>query len=143
MAGRKNTGKPRVWTRKRQDAVFPLICDRIAAGESLTKICKDPGMPTRQEFRTWLIERPDLKALELAAREDQADFYADQIVEIADRQRLTPEARRVMIDARKWTASKLKPKTYGDRMQVGGVPGNPIELGGKVVVELVRAPAAP
>jgi len=81
------------------------------------------------------------------AREEQADTLADEIIHIADEQ---PEIvvvtdkktgaiiehkldnafllwQRNRIDARKWTAMKLKPKKYGDRMQVGGDPENPLE----------------
>jgi hypothetical protein len=50
------------------------------------------------------------------AREDQADVYADEIVEMRDK--ATPEnahAIRVRIDARRWIAAKLKPRVYGDR----------------------------
>ncbi len=59
------------------------------------------------------------------AREEQADFYADEIITIADTE---PDAAiaRVRIDARKWTASKLRPKVYGDRVQHGGDSDNPL-----------------
>jgi hypothetical protein len=31
------------------------------------------------------------------------------------------------IDARKWTAMKLKPKKYGDKLQVAGSKDEPVE----------------
>ncbi len=59
------------------------------------------------------------------ARGEQADFYADEIITIADTE---PDAAiaRVRIDARKWAASKLRPKVYGDKVQHGGDPGQPL-----------------
>jgi hypothetical protein len=71
------------------------------------------------------------------AREDQADTNADEILQIADEKppQFTDDKGRVYldqtfiqwqknrIDARKWTASKLKPRKYGDRMAVEGVEG--------------------
>ena len=61
----------------------------------------------------------------IRAREKQADFYADEIITIADTE---PDAAiaRVRIDARKWTASKLRPKVYGDRVKHSGDPDNPL-----------------
>jgi hypothetical protein len=34
---------------------------------------------------------------------------------------------RLRIDTRKWLLSKLKPEKYGDKLQHGGDPGNPIQ----------------
>jgi hypothetical protein len=86
------------------------------------------------------------------AREDQADTLADEIIAIADEQ---PEIIAVVdkktgaliehkldgaflqwqknrIDARKWTAMKLKPKKYGDKLALGGDEGNPIKVEAEV-----------
>ena len=52
---------------------------------------------------------------------DAADTLADEIRSLAGdviEGRLDPNAGRVAIDALKWTASKLKPKEYGERRQV-------------------------
>ena len=45
---------------------------------------------------------------------------------------------KVMIDARKWTASKLKPKKYGDRIskEISGPDGGPVDM--KWTVEIVN-----
>ena len=59
------------------------------------------------------------------AREKQADFYADEIIGIADDESLDPNSRRIMIDARKWAASRLRPKVYGDKLVVGGADDLP------------------
>lgn len=53
------------------------------------------------------------------AREDQADYIAGEVLEIADTEP-DPNKARVRIDARKWAAGKLKPKVYGDRIQLDG-----------------------
>lgn len=51
----------------------------------------------------------------------QADFYADEIIEIADNSAVPYERARLQIDARKWLASKLKSKAYGDKIaHIGG-----------------------
>lgn len=93
-----------------------VICDRIAEGESLRKICTSAELPSRETVRKWLREDEGFAGQYARAREEQADYYADKIIEIADEAE-DPQKARVQIDARKWVASKLKPKVYGDRIQ--------------------------
>ena len=55
------------------------------------------------------------------AKEDSSDALADDIQDIGDKV-LTGEYEannaRVAIDAKKWIASKLKPKKYGDKLDM-------------------------
>jgi len=51
------------------------------------------------------------------ARERQADYYAEKILEVADTEEDVNRAR-LKVDSLKWIASKLKPKTWGDRQIV-------------------------
>ena len=46
----------------------------------------------------------------------QADHYADEIIEIVDTE-TDPVRARVRMDGRKWVASKLAPKKYGDKLE--------------------------
>lgn len=114
------------------------ICERLADGEALDRICEDtPGMPTATAVRLWALKDHDGFASEYArARELQAHKLAEEIRQIAD----TPvegvttttkadggveerrgdmiEHRRLQIDARKWYLSKVLPKVYGDKQQI-------------------------
>ncbi len=105
---------------------FNMVCERIAGGESLRSACKDKGLPDRDTINRWLNADNDgaLCGQYARAREEQADFYADEIVTIADTE---PDAAiaRVRIDARKWVASKLRPKRYGDKLALGGADDLP------------------
>ena len=56
------------------------------------------------------------------ARAVQADHYADEIIEIVDTE-TDPVRARVRMDGRKWVASKLAPRKYGDRIDHGGQLG--------------------
>ncbi len=111
---------------KNQKKQFNMVCERIAGGESLRTICKDKDMPTARGVLKWLnADGNDAAVQQYArAREEQADFYADEIVTIADTE---PDAAiaRVRIDARKWVASKLRPKRYGDKLALGGAEDLP------------------
>nr|WP_241430770.1 hypothetical protein [Tatumella saanichensis] len=80
----------------------------------------------------WIQSFDDFRNQYARAREVQADVLAEEIIEIADdssgdvivdedgREQTNHErvARsRLRVDARKWYASKLAPKKYGDRIQ--------------------------
>jgi len=120
-----------------------VICTRIAEGESLREIVKTAGMPDRSAVYDWLLRHPEFADQYARAREEQADTLADEIIAIADEQpeiiavtdKRTGELiehkldgaflqwQKNRIDARKWTAMKLKPKKYGDRVAMEGVEG--------------------
>jgi hypothetical protein len=108
--------------------LFDSICEQIAEGKSLRQICAKKTMPSRVAFYKWLKADPDLVNQYTRAREEQADFYADEIIEIADKAKDANKAR-LQVDARKWYASKLAPKKYGEKLtqQHTGPDGGPIE----------------
>ena len=94
------------------------ICERLAIGESLRSICRDDAMPSLASIFLWLGKYPEFSEQYARAREAQAESHADQIVEIADDDKIDPNHKRIMVDARKWVASKLKPKRYGDKLDL-------------------------
>jgi hypothetical protein len=150
----KKMGRPSSFTQHIAD----LICVRIAEGESLRKICEDDEMPDRVTIYRWLAADPDFCNQYTRAREDQADTLADEIIAIADEQ---PEVIAVLdrhgaliehkldnaflqwqknrIDARKWTAMKLKPKKYGDRQILAGDSEAPLEVQNDAMTILAAA----
>ena len=106
----------------------------------------------------WLREKPAFQEQYARAKEEAADALADEIVDIADERDgkavmadgeevavvfdSTAVARnRLRIDARKWIAAKLKPKKYGDKLELAGDPKNPIRSEVSVI-ELVPLRAA-
>lgn len=100
------------------DEVVDLICSRLAVGESLNRICKDADMPAMSTVFGWLSKHPEFLEKYTRAREAQAESHADQLVEIADNPDIDANHKRIMVDARKWVASKLKPKRYGDKLDL-------------------------
>ena len=75
-------------------------------------------MPSMASIFLWLGKYPEFSEQYARAREAQAESHADQIVEIADDDKIDPNHKRIMVDARKWVASKLKPKRYGDKLDL-------------------------
>ena len=105
------------------------ICARLANGEPLTKICANKGMPDRSTVFDWRHRHPEFQAMFARARQDAGDVWADRAVSMA--LTATPEtaqAVRVKYDAIRWFASKLAPKTYGDKLQHTGDGGGAVNL---------------
>ena len=150
-APKAKMGRPTIYTQQ----LANLICLRIAEGESLREIVRSEGMPERATVYDWLLRRPDFADQYTRAREEQADTLADEIIAIADEQ---PEIIPVVdkrtgeliehkldnaflqwqknrIDARKWTAMKLKPKKYGERVALAGDADSPIKVEAEVQAE--------
>jgi hypothetical protein len=105
------------------------ICRRMAEGESLRGICRDPGMPPEATVRTWSRDDRDGFAAQYhQARLMQIDCWVDEIVETACRDDLDPQDKRVRCDAYKWVASKIAPKRFGDRLLVAGDAESPLQM---------------
>jgi hypothetical protein len=112
------------------------ICDIIASSNlGLSNICKDESLPSRSTVRDWIANNPEFSDLYARAKEDQADFLADEITLISDAELRTDvevngtngssttnqdnvQRSRLMVESRKWLAMKLKPKKYGDRIDI-------------------------
>jgi hypothetical protein len=104
-------GVPSTYT----DEIAEIICRRIAEGESLRTICLREGMPDRVTVWRWQKENEAFRSQYARAREQQAETFADEIITIADRAE-DANIARLQVDARKWAASKLAPKKYGDKI---------------------------
>jgi hypothetical protein len=116
------------------------ICERLICGESLRAICRDESMPGLTTVMQWLSRHAEFAVQYAHARDAQADTLADEILEICDdgtndwMERLNREGKvigwsvngeavqrsRLRVDTRKWFASKLKPKKYGDKLTLDG-----------------------
>lgn len=108
--------------------VQEVICTRIAAGESLRRICEDPDLPGLTTVKRALRQDPAFREVYRQAREDQADTLVDQMLELAAAEpaRLPTGGYdsahvnhvRNRIGTLQWIAAKLRPKRYGDKLDV-------------------------
>lgn len=114
------------------------ICERIADGESLKAIWEEEAMPSKATVFKWLGQNASFVDKYARAREAQADALFDDILSIADDGRNDWMERRgeedagwvangenirraqLRIDARKWMAGKLRPKKYGEKLDIDG-----------------------
>ena len=107
-------------------ALAAEIFDRMAEGVGLNEICRDANMPPVRTVRRWVIEdREGFATLYARAREAQAEHWACEIITLSDEVKdctdnAVVQAARLRVDSRKWIASKVLPRQYGDRLAVGG-----------------------
>lgn len=132
---KKKIGRPSSYVKEVADD----ICQLIAQGESLRKICERPGMPSLSMVFRWLNEQAEFRDQYARARESQADFLLEELLEISDL--ATPEdvnVAKLRVDARKWFITKVAPKKYGDRVtqEISGVGGNPVQIEMKKEIDL-------
>jgi hypothetical protein len=125
--------RPRGGLTKYTEAIAEEICDRLAAGESLASICRDPHMPNETKVRIWAMnDQADkqgtgagFRARFNAAREMGYERMADEVIAIGDADYRMPDGlvdnaavqqARLRSDNRKWMLSKMLPKRFGDRV---------------------------
>ena len=121
------------------------ICSLLADGVPLSRICKEERFPSSVTVYAWLRKHPEFLSNYTRAREDQADTQADEIVAIDDDgtndtyknedgielvNHDVIARSRLRVEARKWVAAKLKPKKYGDRVDLthANPDGGPVQF---------------
>jgi hypothetical protein len=126
---KRKTGRPSSFTQKTAD----LICALLSEGQSLRRICESASMPSKQTVLKWLAspERAEFLAQYARAREEQADFYAEEIIEISDEtshdtkldgdgnERQDTEwisRSKLRVNTRQWLMARMAPKKYGDKI---------------------------
>lgn len=111
------TGRPELYSEE----LALTVLTRIAEGESLRKIAGHDDMPSIFTIYKWIETVEGFSERYARAKQDAADSLAEDIQDIGDKTLkgfYEPAAARVAIDAYKWTAAKLKPKKYGDKLEV-------------------------
>lgn len=125
-------GRPTKYTEQLAD----LICERLANGESLRSVAKDPKLPSAQTMFSWMRKYPMFLEQYTRAKQESADAMAEEILDISDDGsndwmevnhgdstiwKSNGEAlqrSRLRVDTRKWLMAKMKPKKYGDKIDM-------------------------
>lgn len=126
------------YTAEDTAAIKARIIDQIVQGDSLRTICTAEDMPAASTVFLWLRDDTAFSEQYARAKEAQVEALVDDILDIADdgsndwMERKSADGQNVgwqengeamrrsqiRIDARKWLAGKLKPKKYGDKLDV-------------------------
>lgn len=133
--------------------VMNHLCDQLATtsngiGTILRSGYQGKDLPSYSSIMAWLDADEKLLDRYTRAKEAQADFMADEILDIADdgsndwMERHDKDGNnvgwqvngehvqrsRLRIESRKWLASKLKPKKYGEKTTLAGDAENPLAV---------------
>ena len=129
---KRRVGRPTKYTKKLADR----ICALLTEGLSMRTICEDSKLPTARTLFRWLRTNDEFCQQYTRAKQESADALTDEMLDIADNavndwmERKGKDAEgyelngehvqrsRLRIDTRKWLASKLKPKKYGDKLHI-------------------------
>lgn len=123
------------------------ICMRMAEGESVRSICRDPAFPVISTVMLWRLKHEEFSEQYARAREMMLEVRAEEIIEIADDgtndfvEIETKNGKKIVFDrehvqrstlrveARKWELSKLLPK-YRDKVDLThrAPSGGPVEF---------------
>jgi predicted secreted protein len=143
----KKTGRP----SKYSPELVAEICERLSAGEPLRQICRDEGMPHWTRMYDWMAQDPDLSLRVARAREAGYDALAEEALEIANTPKLGQKKvfssgagededsmtvteddmlghRKLQIETRLKLLACWNPAKYGNKVQMGGDPKNPIKM---------------
>ena len=123
-------GRPSKYSKKLGDE----IALRIAQGESVRRIGKDPDMPAATTIFRWALDSGHEFCEQYdRAKRIRAETLVDEVIDIADdgsndyivndkgNEVIDTEhvqRSRLRLDTRKWFASKVMPKVYGDKLDV-------------------------
>lgn len=106
-------GRPVIYN----DQIAGEICELLAQGWTMKKICSLSHMPGLTTVFKWEAENGEFAKLSARAREHGTHVLADQCIEIADDPVLDPADKRVRIDTRIRLIGKWNAKRYGDKIE--------------------------
>ena len=118
-------GRPTIYSEE----LAAEICSQLSQGIALRTVCKEENMPGTTTVFRWLAAHSEFRDQYARAKAESADAMAEDMLAIADEiedkiigndrsDGARVQAQKVRVDTRKWLASKLQPKKYGDRLEV-------------------------
>lgn len=133
---RKNkVGRPEMYTQE----IATKLCSYLSHGMSLRSACRQKGMPVTASVFNWLTRHPEFMAQYERAKQESADALVEEMLDIADDgandwyRRMGRDGKefdalnhehvtrsRLRIETRKWIASKLRPRKYGEKIELSG-----------------------
>ena len=116
--------------RDYSEALWDGLFNDVAHGKAFTSALRDcAGAMSYPSAKRMLAADPALQARYRAVLEDRADSLIDQLLELADSpipdELAGPERGafiahlKLRLDTRRYLASKLFPRQYGERLEIG------------------------
>ena len=108
--GEGKGGRPAMYTEE----LAREVCERISQSDvGLLWVCEADDMPSVTTVNKWCATNETFAAMYMRAKILQGARQGERAVEAVIKE-LDPARARVLLDAFKWSASKLAPKTFGD-----------------------------
>jgi hypothetical protein len=120
---KRGKGRPTIYNEE----TATEFCRLLALGNTLRSLCATDRFPAPQTIYDWIEKYPDFSEQYARARSQQADHYAEMIIDEAFGAN-DASLGRLRMDALKWAASKIAPKKYGDKIEVESNQSNNIRL---------------
>ena len=106
------------------------ICEQLAEGKSLRTVCLADDMPDKSTVFNWFRKFPEFVDQYARAKEESAEAHNELLLDLGDEaislsQEVDPKSSSAVVQAvklkadnLKWVMSKMKPKKYGDKVDV-------------------------
>lgn len=125
-------GRPTTFTQEIADE----LCAELSQGKSLRTACQGENMPSVKTVFNWFRSHPDFLQQYTRAKQEAADAMAEDVLDIADdgtndwititkgdKEFEIPNKEviarsKLRVETRKWLMAKMKPKKYGDSIDV-------------------------
>ena len=119
-------GRPTLYTQDLADR----ICQELSEGRSLRTICLQDDLPDARTVFRWLRTNEQFCQQYARAKEESTDAMSEDILALSDgaidvikggaekKSSALGQAVRLQVDTRKWIMSKMKPKKYGDKLDM-------------------------
>lgn len=129
MAGKvKNKGgRPSLYTPELVEA----IAARLATGEPMAEICRDPGMPHHATVWEWRQKDENVSRIIARAREEGFDAIAANARKTArgiGESTADVQRDKLIIETDLKLLAKWSPKRYGDRLELAGDENAPLTV---------------
>src|SRR5438046_848354 len=98
------------------------ICRRLAEGETMQAILKEPGMPAWTTVHDWKKADESFRQELMSAREEQGEVWAEEVKTLSDDELDTHEEigrARLRMQSRQWLAGKFNPQFADKPTQIG------------------------
>ena len=121
------------------DELAAALCEHVASGDSMREAARKESV-SESTVRLWRNVHEEFSAQYARAVTARAEVFFERGNEIAMSVTTGEEAQiaRVQLDWLKWSASKLGPKQYGDKVEnyISGPAGGPIQAA--ITVQFVK-----
>jgi hypothetical protein len=117
LTEKRSRGRPPKYSKQLADE----ICERLALGDSLRRICMDDHLPERTTVWKWGNANPSFSQQLHEARLQQAEGFFDELQDIADDVRKDRDAiakAKLRADVRKFSLARMNRAKYGEKQDL-------------------------